>query len=84
MTHYVYVVECSDGTLYTGYTTDVERRVEEHNAGEGAKYTRGRTPVEVVHVEEYATRSDAMSREAEIKKMSRMEKERLVDGRISG
>ena len=84
MTHYVYVVECSDGTLYTGYTTDVERRVKEHNAGEGAKYTRGRTPVEVVHVEEYATRSEAMSREAEIKNMSRKEKERLVDGRISG
>ena len=84
MTHYVYVVECSDGTLYTGYTTDVERRVEEHNAGEGAKYTRGRTPVEVVHVEEYATRSEAMSREAEIKKMSREEKERLVDGAVSG
>lgn len=84
MTHYVYVVECSDGTLYTGYTTDVERRVEEHNAGEGAKYTRGRTPVEVVHVEEYATRSEAMSREAEIKKMSRKEKERLVDGAVSG
>ena len=84
MTHYVYVVECSDGTLYTGYTTDVERRVEEHNAGEGAKYTRGRTPVEVVHVEKYATRSEAMSREAEIKKMPREEKERLVDGAISG
>jgi len=84
VTHYVYVVECSDGTLYTGYTTDVERRVEEHNAGEGAKYTRGRTPVEVVHVEEYATRSEAMSREAEIKKMSRKEKERLVDGAVSG
>ena len=84
MTHHVYVVECSDGTLYTGYTTDVERRVEEHNSGEGAKYTRGRTPVEVVHVEEYTTRSEAMSREAEIKKMSRKEKERLVDGAISG
>jgi putative endonuclease len=84
VTHYVYVVECSDGTLYTGYTKDVERRVEEHNAGEGAKYTRGRTPVEVVHVEEYTTRSEAMSREAEIKKMSRKEKERLADGVISG
>ena len=79
MTHYVYVVECSDGTLYTGYTTDIQRRVEEHNAGEGAKYTRGRTPVEVVHVEEYGTRSEAMGREAEIKSLSREAKEELLD-----
>jgi putative endonuclease len=76
--HYVYVVECSDGTLYTGYTTDVERRVEEHNAGEGAKYTRGRTPVNVVHTEEFEDRGEAMSREATIKDMSRGEKEGLV------
>ena len=76
--HYVYVVECSDGTLYTGYTTDVERRVEEHNAGEGAKYTRGRTPVKVVHTEEFEDRGEAMSREATIKDMSREEKEGLV------
>lgn len=82
--HYVYIVECSDGTLYTGYTTDVDRRVEEHNDGEGAKYTRGRTPVEVVHVEEYETRSDAMSREAEIKSLSREEKEELVNVYTSG
>jgi len=78
--HYVYVVECSDGTLYTGYTTDIDRRVEEHNAGEGAKYTRGRTPVRPVHVEEYETRSEAMSREHEIKSLSRDEKESLVNG----
>ncbi|MFB6220828.1 MAG: GIY-YIG nuclease family protein, partial [Halolamina sp.] len=61
--HYVYVLACADGTFYTGYTTDVERRVAEHNAGEGAKYTRGRTPVEAVHVEEFETRSAAMARE---------------------
>ncbi|AXG05445.1 GIY-YIG nuclease family protein [Haloplanus rubicundus] len=78
--HYVYVLECADGTYYTGYTTDVERRVAEHDAGEGAKYTRGRTPVELVHVEEYGTRSAAMSREHGIKSLSRQEKERLVDG----
>jgi putative endonuclease len=48
--HHVYVLRCSDDTFYTGYTTDVERRVAEHDAGEGAKYTRGRTPVELVHV----------------------------------
>ena len=51
--HYVYVLECADDTYYTGYTTDVERRVAEHDAGEGAKYTRGRTPVELVHVERF-------------------------------
>jgi len=78
--HYVYVVECADGTLYTGYTTDVERRVAEHDAGEGARYTRGRTPVELVHVEGYDSRSAAMSREYEIKQLSRRRKERLIDG----
>ncbi|WP_338740701.1 GIY-YIG nuclease family protein [Haloplanus salilacus] len=78
--HYVYVVECADGTYYTGYTTDVERRVAEHDAGEGAKYTRGRTPVELVHAERYETRSAAMSREHEIKSLSRQAKERLVEG----
>ena len=76
--HHVYVVECVDGSYYTGYTTDVARRVDEHNAGEGAKYTRGRTPVTLRHVESYETRSAAMSREAEIKALSRPEKERLV------
>ena len=77
--HHVYVLRCSDDTFYTGYTTDVERRVAEHDAGEGAKYTRGRTPVELVHVETYESRSAAMSREYEIKQLSRREKERLVE-----
>ena len=77
--HYVYVLECSDGSYYTGYTTDVDRRVAEHDAGDGAKYTRGRTPVELVHVEEFESRSAAMQREYEIKQHSRREKERLVD-----
>ena len=78
MRHVVYVLECSDGTFYTGYTTDLERRVREHDAGEGAKYTRGRTPVEVVHVERYDSRSAAMTREHEIKQLSRPAKEDLV------
>ena len=76
--HHVYVLSCADGTYYTGYTTDVDRRVAEHDAGEGAKYTRGRTPVELVHVEDFGSRSAAMSREAEIKRLSRAEKEALV------
>jgi len=77
--HYVYVLSCADDTLYTGYTTDVARRVAEHDAGEGAKYTRGRTPVEPVHVERFETKSAAMSREHEIKQLSRTEKERLIE-----
>lgn len=77
--HYTYVIECADGTLYTGYTTDVERRVAEHDAGEGARYTRGRTPVELRHVESFETRSAAMSREYEIKQLSSEEKRRLID-----
>jgi len=77
--HYVYVLSCADDTLYTGYTTHVERRVAEHDAGEGAKYTRGRTPVELVHVESFENQSAAMSREHEVKQLSRAEKERLVE-----
>ena len=77
--HVVYVLECSDGSFYTGYTTDLQRRISEHNDGNGAKYTRGRTPVRVLHTERYDSRSAAMSREYEIKQLSRREKERLVD-----
>ncbi|TKX40473.1 GIY-YIG nuclease family protein [Halorubrum sp. CGM4_25_10-8A] len=76
--HHVYVIECADGTLYTGYTTDVERRVAEHDAGEGAKYTRGRTPVTLRHVESFDSKSAAMSREYGVKSLSRAEKERLI------
>jgi putative endonuclease len=76
--HYVYVLECADGTLYTGYTTDVERRVAEHDAGDGAKYTRGRTPVEVVLTEGFDSRAAAMRREHEVKALSRRAKERLI------
>lgn len=78
--HVVYVLSCADDTLYTGYTTDLERRVAEHNAGEGAKYTRGRTPVTVVHSECYDSRSAALSREYEIKQWSRSRKLQLVEG----
>jgi putative endonuclease len=77
--HHVYVVKCSDGSYYTGYTTDVERRVAEHNAGDGAKYTRGRRPVTLVHVEAFDSQSRAMQREYAIKQLSRTAKERIVD-----
>ena len=75
----MYVLSCADDTLYTGYTTDVERRLAEHDAGEGAKYTRGRTPVELVHVEHFESQSAALSREYEIKQLSRAQKERLIE-----
>lgn len=78
--HFVYLAECSDGTLYTGYTTDPERRQVEHNRGKGAKYTRGRRPVRFVYLEEAASRSEAQKREAEIKAMSREEKIGLAGG----
>ncbi|MFB6354566.1 MAG: GIY-YIG nuclease family protein [Halobacteriales archaeon] len=77
-THWVYVVRCADDTYYTGYTTDIERRVAEHNAGDGARYTRGRTPVELVHREGFDSRAAAMSREAAVKALRRPEKEQLV------
>lgn len=76
--HFVYIVECSDNSFYTGYTTDVERRVEQHNSGDGAKYTQSRTPVELIHTEEYEDKSTAMSREYEIKQLTRSQKEDLV------
>ena len=77
--HYVYVLECDDGTYYTGYTTDPDRRLAEHNAGTGAKYTRGRTPVSLVHLESYADQSAAMAREYEIKQLRRSDKAALIE-----
>lgn len=75
---YCYIVECADGTYYTGWTTDPERRLKTHNAGRGAKYTQTRRPVRLVYVEEQADRKAAMKREAAIKKLGRKGKERLV------
>lgn len=80
--YYVYIVECSDNTLYTGYTTDIDRRLEEHNAGVGAKYTRGRTPVRLVHLEEYEGKSDALKREIYIKNLPRKKKLKVIGSYI--
>lgn len=77
-TFYVYVLACADGTLYTGYTNDVEQRVRAHNAGKGAKYTRSRTPVEVVAQARFATKREAMSTEFRFKRLSRPAKDRLL------
>lgn len=71
---YTYVLRCADGTFYTGWTTDLERRVAAHNAGKGAKYTRSRRPVTLCHWELFETREEAMRREAAIKRMTRQEK----------
>lgn len=75
----VYMLRCGDGTLYTGIAVDVERRVQTHNAGKGAKYTRSRLPVKVVYREECQDRSEALRREYAIKQLPRREKERLID-----
>lgn len=77
--NYVYIVRCADGSLYTGWTNDLERRIEAHNAGTGAKYTKSRRPVELVYFESFETRQEAMQREYQIKQLSRTEKLRLIN-----
>ena len=76
--HYTYILQCKDGTYYTGYTNDLQQRIKAHNEGKGAKYTRGRTPVTLVYYEEYSTKQEAMAREWKLKRLSRKEKEKLV------
>jgi putative endonuclease len=76
--HYVYILECADGTLYTGYTTALGRRLAAHEAGRGARYTRGRGPVTLRYVEIWPSRGAALRREREIKRMGREAKLRLV------
>ncbi len=78
MSCFCYILECADGTFYTGWTTDPERRLKTHNAGRGAKYTRTRGPVRLVYVEEQPDRSTAMKRERAIKALSRARKKRLI------
>ena len=76
--NYTYIVRCRDGSLYTGWTTDVERRISCHNAGKGAKYTKSRLPVALVYYETFDTKEEAMKREAALKKLSKKRKELLV------
>lgn len=75
---FVYIVRCADHTLYTGITTDLERRLAEHNAGTGARYTRARLPVELIHAEPAADRSSASRREVAIKRLPRSAKLSLI------
>ena len=79
--NYTYILKCSDGTLYTGWTNDLEKRLRTHNEGKGGKYTRSRLPVELVYFEEHPTPNEAMSREYEIKKFSREQKTQLINSK---
>ena len=78
MMFYVYILRCADDSLYCGYTTDVEKRFEKHKSGKGARYTRSHLPLEVVYVEEFENKSDALKREHEIKSMTKSQKEKLL------
>lgn len=76
--NFVYIVQCADGTLYTGYTNDLDNRMAAHNGGAGAKYTRGRGPVRLIYSEAFETKGDALKRENQIKKLSRDRKLKLA------
>ena len=78
--NYTYLVECADGSLYCGWTNDIDKRIKAHNAGRGAKYTRSRLPVRLVYYESFDTKEEAMSREYHIKRMTRDEKLKLAEG----
>lgn len=77
--NYTYILRCGDGSLYTGWTTDLSRRLETHRSGKGGKYTRSHLPVELVYFEEYATAREARSREWHIKRLPRKEKLELIE-----
>lgn len=81
--YFVYLLRCRDGTLYTGTTNDLRRRVQQHNAGKGARYTAGRRPVELVHVESCVSRSEALRREARLRKLSHRQKLNLAESSAS-
>ena len=76
--NYAYLVRCSDNSLYAGWTNDIEKRLQSHNAGTGAKYTRARLPVTLAYVETFDTKSEAMKREAALKKLTHQQKEQLA------
>ena len=77
--NYTYIVECNDGTFYTGWTNNIEKRLTAHNTGQGAKYTKSRRPVKLVYTEEFETKEEAMSRECAIKRLSRAQKIILIN-----
>ena len=77
--NYTYIVQCSDGTYYTGWTNNLEKRIAAHNSGKGAKYTKTRTPVRLVYYEIFETKEEAMSREYAIKQWNRKRKQELIE-----
>lgn len=79
--NYTYILLCKDGTLYTGWTNDLKKRIKAHNMGKGAKYTKARRPVKLVYYEEFQTKGEAMKRECTIKRMGRKEKEKMIECR---
>lgn len=76
---YVYILKCKDNTYYTGYTVDIRRRLEEHQEGIASKYTRGRTPVELVYLEEQPSKGEALQREYQIKKLTKAQKQHMIE-----
>ena len=82
--NYAYILRCSDGTLYSGWTNNLEKRLAAHNSGKGAKYTKTRLPVELVYFEEFESKNEAMSREARFKQLSREQKLRLINEKAEG
>lgn len=77
--NYTYILKCQDDSLYTGWTNNLEKRISDHNSGKGAKYTRGRGPVELVYYEAFSTKEQAMSREWAIKQLTPQQKRQLID-----
>ena len=82
MKHFVYILICVDKTLYTGYTTDIDKRVAMHNKGKGAKYTRGRLPVKLLWFDSFASKSEAMKKEYAIKQLSKDGKHAITRGEV--
>mgnify|MGYP004460136401 FL=1 len=80
--NFTYIVKCSDGSLYTGWTNNLDKRLKAHNSGRGAKYTKTRRPVELVYYEKFLTKQEAMSREVRIKQLSRSQKLELIAGTL--
>lgn len=81
MTNYTYILKCDDGSFYTGWTNNLEKRIKDHNEGKGAKYTKSRRPVTLAYYETFATKEEAMRREYAIKQLSRKQKESLMEAK---
>ncbi|MCF7812789.1 GIY-YIG nuclease family protein [Candidatus Gracilibacteria bacterium] len=82
MKHFFYFARCSDGSLYAGYTTNIQEREKTHNQGKGAKFTAGRRPVKIIYWEEFETQKEAMQREIHVKKWNRKKKEKLLQEKL--